>query len=150
MNKAAFMQKPIWKTTATLEALNSLNDKTLGEVLGMKFVEIGPDFLRMSMPVDNRTKQPAGLLHGGASAALAETIGSVASNLCLDSQKQAAVGVELNCSHLRGARSGTVFAKCSPFRIGKSMHVWHIEISDEREKTLSVSRLTVSVLDKPT
>jgi len=114
----------------------------------MRFTEIGPDFLRMSMPVDERTKQPAGLLHGGASAALAETIGSVASTLCIDIDQEAAVGVELNCSHLRGARNGHVHALCTPIRIGKSMHVWQIHIENDAQKLICVCRLTVSILRK--
>jgi len=142
------MSESIWENEATIEGLNGLNPKTMGEMLGMKFTEIGPDFLRMSMPVDERTKQPAGLLHGGASAALAETIGSVASTLCIDFNKQAAVGVELNCSHLRGTRSGEVHAVCKPIRVGRSMHVWQIDIENDAKKLICVCRLTVSVIDK--
>jgi len=142
------MSDSIWKTNATIEGLNGLNPSTMGEALGMRFTEIGPDFLCMSMPVDERTKQPAGLLHGGASAAIAETIGSVASTLCIDLKHQAAVGVELNCSHLRSARKGEVHATCRPIRVGKSMHVWQIEIQNDAKKLVCVCRLTVSVIDK--
>jgi len=142
------MSNSIWKTEATLEGLNGLNPDTMGENLGMRFTEIGSDFLRMSMPVDTRTKQPAGLLHGGASAALAETIGSVASTLCIDLQKQSAVGVELNCSHLRSARNGEVHAVCKPIRVGRNMHVWQINIENDAKKLVCVCRLTVSVIDK--
>lgn len=142
------MSKSIWRNETTIERLNSLNPNTMGEMLGMRFTEVGTDFLRMSMPVDERTKQPAGLLHGGASAALAETIGSVASTLCIDLETKAAVGVELNCSHLRGARNGEVHAICKPIRVGKSMHVWQIEIENDAKKLVCVCRLTVSVIDK--
>lgn len=142
------MSNSIWKTEATLEGLNGLNPHTMGENLGMRFTEIGSDFLRMSMPVDARTKQPAGLLHGGASAALAETIGSVASTLCIDLEKQASVGIELNCSHLRSARNGEVHAVCKPIRVGRSMHVWQINIENDAKKLICVCRLTVSIIDK--
>lgn len=142
------MNASIWKNEATIEGLNSLNPHTMGEVLGMRFTEIGANYLRMSMPVDERTKQPAGLLHGGASAALAETIGSVASTLCIDLDKQAAVGIELNCSHLRGARNGEVHAVCKPIRVGRSMHVWEINIENDAKKLICVCRLTVSIIDK--
>lgn len=142
------MNASIWKNEATIEGLNSLNPHTMGEVLGMRFTEIGANYLRMSMPVDERTKQPAGLLHGGASAALAETIGSVASTLCIDLDKKAAVGIELNCSHLRGARNGEVHAVCKPIRVGRSMHVWEINIENDAKKLICVCRLTVSIIDK--
>lgn len=142
------MNASIWKNEATIEGLNSLNPHTMGEVLGMRFTEIGANYLRMSMPVDERTKQPAGLLHGGASAALAETIGSVASTLCIDLDKQAAVGIELNCSHLRGARNGEVHAVCKPIRVGRSIHVWEINIENDAKKLICVCRLTVSIIDK--
>ncbi len=142
------MSDPIWQTEATLDGLNGLNPNTMGAMLGMRFTKIGTDFLRMSMPVDERTKQPMGLLHGGASAALAETIGSVASTLCIDLSKQAAVGVELNCSHLRSARNGEVHATCRPVRIGKSMHVWQIDIENDSKKLVCVCRLTVSIIDR--
>jgi len=142
------MTESIWRNETTIERLNQLNSGTMGETLGMRFTKVGPDFLCMSMPVDARTKQPAGLLHGGASAALAETIGSVASTLCIDLNNQAAVGVELNCSHLRGARNGEVHAICKPIRVGKSIHVWQIEINNDAKKLVCVCRLTVSVIDK--
>ena len=142
------MSDSIWHTQVTLESLNGLSSNTMGEMLGMQFTKIGSDYLRMSMPVDKRTKQPMGLLHGGASAALAETIGSVASTMCIDHEKQAAVGVELNCSHLRSVRSGEVYATCKPVRLGKSMHVWQIDIENDQKKLICVCRLTVSIIDR--
>lgn len=140
------MANRLWKNPATLEGLNAMHSGTLSEVTGMEFTELGERHIRMRMPVDERTKQPMGLLHGGASAALAETIGSVASTLCIDLDKERAVGVELNCSHLRSVRSGEVQAVCEPFRIGRSMHVWDIRIYDQLEKLVCVCRLTVSVV----
>jgi 1,4-dihydroxy-2-naphthoyl-CoA hydrolase len=139
----------IWKSKgASLETLNSLSKNTMGEMLNIKFTEIGYDYLIATMPVDNNTRQPYGLLHGGASAALAETIGSVASMLCIDTDKQICVGVEINCNHVRGKKEGIVTAKASPLHIGATMHVWDIKITDERDKLVCVSRLTVSVLKK--
>lgn len=130
-----------------LDALNGLHGGTMGEATGMEFVGAGDDWLRMRMPVDERTRQPMGLLHGGASAALAETIGSVASTLCIDLEAgEAAVGLELNCSHLRGVREGFVYATCRPVRIGRTVHVWEVRIADEGEKPVCVCRLTVSVV----
>ena len=105
----------------------------MGEFLDMKFTEIGDDYLCITMPVDNRTKQPYGLLHGGASAALAETIGSVASSLCINPDKQICVGIEINCNHIRGKKDGVVTAIAKPLHIGATTHVWDIKINDERE-----------------
>ena len=127
-----------------------MNANTLGENLGIEFTEIGADFLVAKMPVDSRTVQPYRLLHGGASVALAETLGSVASHLCIeDLDKKMAVGVEINANHLRPATRGFVFGKVTAIRVGRSMHVWSIEITDERGKLVCVSRLTVAVVDKP-
>lgn len=135
----------IWKKQVDIEVLNKLSANTMGETLDMKFVEIGDDYIKASMPVDKRTHQPLGLLHGGASAALAETVGSVASSLCID-EDQICVGIEINCNHIRGKKSGLVVATAEPLHIGASTHVWDIKIRDEREKLVCVSRLTVAVL----
>lgn len=135
----------IWKKQVDIEVLNKLSANTMGETLDMKFVEIGDDYIKASMPVDKRTHQPLGLLHGGASAALAETVGSVASSLCIDDD-QICVGIEINCNHIRGKKSGLVVATAEPLHIGASTHVWDIKIRDEREKLVCVSRLTVAVL----
>ena len=128
--------------------LTSLTPNTMGDHLGMQWVEIGPDFLKISMPVDHRTKQPYGLLHGGASCALAETAGSVASHFMIDPSKNICVGLEINANHLRGARGGIVIATASPLHIGATTHVWDIKIHDEAHKLICVSRLTVAVLKK--
>ena len=140
----------IWKQNDfDLKTLNDLGRDTLGELIGIRFSEIGNNFLKATMPVDNRTRQPYGLLHGGASAALAETIGSVASSLCIDTDKQICVGVELNCNHIHGKKEGVVTATAEPLHIGGTLHVWDIRIRDEQEKLICVSRLTVAVLKKP-
>jgi 1,4-dihydroxy-2-naphthoyl-CoA hydrolase len=140
----------MWKQKADLTYLNTLNANTLGENLGIEFTEIGVDFIVAKMPVDHRTVQPYRLLHGGASVALAETLGSVASTLCIeDLGKKMAVGVEINANHLRPATKGFVYGKVMPIRVGKAMHVWNIEITDEKGKLVCVSRLTVAVVDKP-
>lgn len=136
----------IWFKEYSLEELNERSKGTMGEFLDMKFTEIGDDYLCMTMPVDNRTKQPYGLLHGGASAALAETIGSVASSLCINPDKQICVGIEINCNHIRGKKDGVVIAIARPLHIGATTHVWDIKINDERGKLVCISRLTVAVL----
>ncbi len=139
----------MWKQTYDLNHINSLNANTLGETLGIEFIEIGNDFIIAKMPVDSRTVQPYRLLHGGASVALAETLGSVASTLCIeDLSKKMAVGVEINANHLRPATKGFVFGKVMPIRVGRAIHVWNIEITDGRGKLVCVSRLTVAVVDK--
>ena len=122
---------------------------TMSEFLEMQFVELGEDYIKMKMPVDHRTKQPYGLLHGGASCALAESVGSIASHFVIDSSKFICVGLEINANHVRSARSGWVTATCTPLHIGASTHVWDIKIHDEREKLVCVSRLTVAILKKP-
>lgn len=125
-----------------------LGKGTLSETLGMEFTEIGPDFIKASMPVDHRTKQPYGLLHGGASVALAETLGSVGSALITDSTKFLCVGLEINANHLRSARKGLVFGTAKPIHIGGKTHVWEIRIEDEDQKLICISRLTVAILSR--
>jgi len=139
----------IWfDKSLSLPDLAPLGPGTMGEHLGMEWVELGPDYLVMRMPVDERTKQPYGLLHGGASCALAETVGSVASHFVVDAGKFICVGLEINANHVRSARSGYVTATCKPVHIGASTHVWDIRIHDEREKLVCISRLTVAILKK--
>ena len=140
---------PIWfSQTISLTQLNPLGKDTMGEYLGMEWVEIGDDFLKMKMPVGKRTIQPYGLLHGGASCALAETVGSVASHLVIDTEKFICVGLEINANHVRSVRSGFVTATCSPLHLGSSTHVWDIRIHDEAGHLVCVSRLTVAILVK--
>ncbi len=129
--------------------LKPLGPNTMGEHLAMECVEIAPDFLKMKMPVDNRTKQPYGLLHGGASCALAETVGSIASALIINPEKSICVGLEINANHVRSAKSGFVTATCTPLHIGASTHVWDIKIHDDDYKLICISRLTVAILKRP-
>ena len=132
----------------TAAQLQPLSDNTMGQHLGMEFVEVGEDFLKGRMPVDHRTRQPYGLLHGGASVALAETLGSVASAFVVDRSRYNAVGLEINANHLRGVREGFVTGIARPLHLGKTTHVWDIRIYDEKEKLVCVSRLTVAIIKK--
>ena len=141
--------KVIWfDPSINLGKLSEISPRTLSQHLGMEWVDMGADYLRMRMPVDSRTHQPYGLLHGGASCALAETIGSIASFLVIDASKYACVGLEINANHVRSVRSGWVTAKASPLHLGKTTHIWDIKITDEAEKLVCVSRLTVAILDR--
>ncbi|SFO56636.1 1,4-dihydroxy-2-naphthoyl-CoA hydrolase [Chitinophaga sp. YR627] len=141
--------KPIWHSLdISLDQLNEYGNNTLSGHLGMEFTEIGPDYLRMIMPVNAQTKQPFGLLHGGASAALAETVGSVASSLIIDPKKQICVGLDINANHLKGVSEGYVHAIAKPLHIGSTTHVWDIRICDDDNKLVCISRLTVAVRDK--
>ena len=121
---------------------------TLGDLLGMEFTEIGANFIKATMPVDHRTKQPYGLLHGGASVTLAETLGSVGSALVIDPEQNICVGQEINANHIRSARNGFVIGVAKPIHLGASSHVWEIKIYDEAEKLVCVSRLTVAILKR--
>jgi 1,4-dihydroxy-2-naphthoyl-CoA hydrolase len=139
----------IWKINATPEALNQINQNTLAARLGIEIVRIENDIIYSRMPVDERTVQPMGLLHGGASAALSETIGSMASILCLENPTNYyVVGIELNISHLSAAREAFVSAQTKPVRIGKSIHVWQTDIFDNQGVQTATSRLTVLVKEK--
>ncbi len=132
--------------SATPDQLNERARDTLVEHLGIVFTEVGEDWVRATMPVDARTLQPAGLLHGGASVALAETLGSVAGNLYLDTSRQMAVGLEINANHLRAKRSGTVTGTARPVHVGRSTQVWEIRIEDEAGKPTCISRITLAVV----
>jgi 1,4-dihydroxy-2-naphthoyl-CoA hydrolase len=129
--------------------LQPLGDNTMGQHLGIEFTEVGEDFLKGRMPVDHRTRQPYGLLHGGASVALAETLGSIASAFVVDRRQYNAVGLEINANHLRGVREGFVTGIARPLHLGKTTHVWDIRIYDEKEKLVCVSRLTVAIIAAP-
>ncbi len=138
----------IWFEDYSLEQLNARWPHAhVGSLLDIRFTAIGPDALVATMPVDDRHRQPYGLLHGGVSCVLAETLGSVASQLVV-APDVACVGIELNASHLRAVRSGHVVGTCRPIRIGKSLHVWDIRIADPADRPVCISRLTVSVLGK--
>lgn len=116
--------------------------------LGIEFLEVGDDYIKAKMPVDQRTIQPFGLLHGGASVALAETLGSVAANLCVDREKKMCVGLEINANHIRPVTNGFVYGIAKPIHIGASTQVWEIRIQNEQEKLVCISRITLAVLDK--
>lgn len=140
----------IWfKKDLSLADFEVLSTQTMGELLDIRFTEVGADFLKATMPVDHRTQQPYGLLHGGASCVLAETLGSVASAKVIDPAKFICVGLEINANHIRSVRSGLVTGITTPIHIGASTHVWDIKIYDERDKLICVSRLTVAILKKP-
>ncbi|HEY2720456.1 MAG TPA: hotdog fold thioesterase [Chitinophagaceae bacterium] len=132
----------------SIEKLKPLGPDTMGEHLGIEWTELGPDYLKAKMPVDRRTKQPYGLLHGGASCALAETIGSVASAMVIDHSAFYCVGLEINANHVRGAREGFVTGVGKPLHLGSTTHVWDIRIYDEKDKLICVSRLTVAILKR--
>lgn len=132
----------------TVADLNRLSRNTAMEPLGIVFTEIGPDYVRGTMPVDARTHQPYGLLHGGASVLLAETLGSSAANLTVPEGKMC-VGIEINANHVRGVRSGTVTGTARPVHVGASTQVWEIRIEDEAGKLACISRLTLAVVPKP-
>ena len=137
----------IWKHAPAMELLKVKHKNTMIEHLGIEFVEIGPDFIRAKMPVDERTKQPDGILHGGASVVLAETLGSIAGWLCVDDPAlQSVVGVEINASHLSMARSGELIGEVRPLKIGKRVQVWDIKIS-QKEKLVCQSRLTTMTIN---
>jgi uncharacterized protein (TIGR00369 family) len=137
-----------FRGTPSLDALNVLSRGTAMEPLGILFTEVGPDFLRGTMPVDPRTRQPYGLLHGGASVLLAETLGSTAGNLCVP-EDRICVGIEINANHLRGVRDGIVTGTARPLHVGRATHVWEIRIEDARGRLACISRLTLAVVERP-
>src|SRR5579864_837211 len=138
----------IWRIQASVEQLQEHSRNTLAETIGIRISQIGPDFLSATMPVTATTHQPQGILHGGASVALAETVGSLAANLCVDREKYLCVGQEINANHLRPASSGRVTGTARPFHIGGRSQVWGIEIRDEQDKLVCVSRLTMAVVER--
>ena len=131
-----------------LQKMNDFQKNTIIEVLGIEITDFGPEYFCGKMPVDHRTVQPYGLLHGGASAVLAESLGSIAGGMQVNRDTQTVVGVEINCNHLRSARDGWVYGKATPVKIGRKIHVWNIEIKNEDDKLVAVSRLTLAVIDK--
>jgi 1,4-dihydroxy-2-naphthoyl-CoA hydrolase len=139
----------IWFESVTAQELHERQRGTLADHVGIRIVEIGDDYLRGTMPVDHRTIQPMGVLHGGASVVLAETLGSVAGMLVLDRTKFVCLGQEINANHLRPATAGLVIGTARPYHIGARSHVWGIEIRDERGKLTCVSRLTLAVVERP-
>ena len=136
----------IWKSSRSVAELNSGNAGTLADHLGIQFTEIGDDFIRGTMPVDNRTRQPYGLLHGGASVALAETLGSMGATLCIDTREFQCVGQEINANHVRAARTGLVTGTARPVHLGGRSQVWSIEIVNVAGNLVCTSRLTIAII----
>ena len=138
----------IWSRDYTVEELNGRPKGHIGELIGIEFNEITEDSISARMPVNEKTHQPYGILHGGASVVLAESLGSVASNMIVDSNKYIGVGLEVNANHLRPVKSGFVTGICKPIHIGGKTHVWDIRLYDDRGKMNCVSRLTVAIIPK--
>jgi 1,4-dihydroxy-2-naphthoyl-CoA hydrolase len=136
-----------FRSHSSLEALNALSAGTAMEPLGIVFTELGPDYLRATMPVDARTLQPYGLLHGGASVLLAETLGSTAGMLCV-ADGELAVGIEINANHLNAVRDGKVTGTARPLKVGRRTQVWEIRIEDDAGQLACISRLTLAVIGK--
>ena len=132
----------------SVEDLKPLGRETMGEYIGIEWTEVGGDFIKAKMPVDHRTKQPYGLLHGGASCVLSETIGSVASAMVVDHSKFVCVGLEINANHVRSARTGFDTGIATPLHLGANTHVWDIKIHDEIGKLVCISRLTVAIIPR--
>ncbi|MDH5400298.1 MAG: hotdog fold thioesterase [Cyclobacteriaceae bacterium] len=132
----------------TVEKLNLLSRGCLVEHLDIVFTEVGPDYLKARMPVDHRTQQPHGLLHGGASVALAETLGSVGATACIDRERYIVAGQEINANHIRGAKQGMVYGTAMPIHTGRTSHVWEIKITDDLGNLVCISRMTVAILEK--
>ena len=143
------VDRPVWFKSYSLGDLQGFRNANMGAHIGLEFTEIGPDSLSAKMPVDHRTTQPFGLLHGGASCVLSETLGSVAAWMCIDPDTFMVNGVEINASHLRPAREGFVLGDCRPVRIGRRLHVWQTDIThQETGKQICSSRLTVAVIER--
>jgi 1,4-dihydroxy-2-naphthoyl-CoA hydrolase len=138
----------LWKQTPDLDRINGWSENTLMRALGIRITEAGDDYLRGPMPVDARTHQPYGLLHGGASVALAETLGSTAAMLCVDPARHIAVGLDINANHLRGVREGIVTGTARALHIGRSTQVWEIRIEDAAGRLVCISRLTMAVVPR--
>lgn len=142
------MQTSIWHKQPIISDINTLNKNTLGQNLGISFTEVGSDYLVATMPVDERTKQPFGLLHGGANVALAETLGSVASLLVVNQDVFIGVGIEINANHIKAVFSGLVKGVCKPLNIVGKNHIWEIKIYNEANELTCVSRFTCTIIPK--
>jgi len=138
----------IWKTEIDLKTATERGKNTMSDYLGIEFIDLGDDFLAARMPVDHRTKQPLGIMHGGASCVLAETVGSTAAQFCVDREKNYCVGLDINTNHIRAMRGGYVIAIAKPYHLGKSTQVWGIEIKNEEGQLVSINRLTMAVLER--
>lgn len=138
----------IWFEKYTTDFLNQHRNDNMAGNIGIEFLEVGDDYLKARMPVDERTKQAFGILHGGASCVLSETLGSVAAWMCINPEKQMAVGIEINANHIRPVSQGFVTGICKPVQVGRSIHVWNTEIFKDDGKMSCVSRLTCAIKDK--
>jgi len=138
----------IWFRPYTIDQVRFFGN-SMPQHIGIEFTELGADFIRARMPVDNRTRQPYGILHGGASVALAETLGSTGAGLVVDPDKYRVVGQEINANHVRAVSEGFVIGTARPAHIGRRSHVWEIRITDERERLVCISRITMFVVEKP-
>lgn len=139
----------IWSQPPDVDALNALHRDSAVSHLGIVITEVGDDYLRGTMPVDGRTRQPFGLLHGGASALLAETLATAAGNHCVDVEREMCVGLELNCNHIRAARNGLVTGTATPLHLGRRSHVWEIRTVDADDRLVTAARLTCTVVPRP-
>jgi 1,4-dihydroxy-2-naphthoyl-CoA hydrolase len=135
----------IWKTRPTIEAINSMGSESMSHFLAIEITEVGDDFITAHMPVTAKTQQPYGILHGGASCVLAETLGSIGGAFCVDMQTQIVVGLEINANHIRPARDGYVIGTARPIHLGRTTHVWDIRITNEKGDLVCISRLTLAV-----
>ncbi len=140
------MTTPIWFSTPTLEQLKQLQAGTIDEAIGIEITELGPDFVRGTLPADHRTFQPTRRIHGGANVVLAETLGSIGSNLVVDHSQFVCFGLDINANHLRGVSQGLVTGTAKPVHLGKSTHVWEIKICDDQERLTCIARLTMAVV----
>ena len=138
----------IWYKKVTVEDLNTRGQHSLSDFLRIRFIAIGDDFLKATMPADERTKQPLGIVHGGANVVLAETVASTAANAVVDTETQYCVGLEINANHLRSVRTGLITAITRPIHIGRSTQVWHIDLFDEEGRNTCISRMTAAVLSR--
>lgn len=138
----------IWFRQFTIDEVKKFQHDTMGEHIGIEITDIGPDYLEARMPVDGRTMQPDRILHGGASVALAETLGSVGGSMCVDRERFQIVGVEINANHLRPATGGHVIGRANPIHLGRRTQVWNIEIRDDRGRRVCVSRLTIAIIPR--
>ena len=138
----------IWFKPVDLKTLNDQHKNTMQEFVGIEFTEIGDDYIKARMPVNERTKQPHGLLHGGANVVLAESLGSIASVLCINIQERTCVGLEINANHIRAVKSGYVHGVTTPIHLGRSTQVWEIKIYDDEGKLSCICRLTNAILEK--
>lgn len=138
----------IWKNDLKIEDIGKMQQKSMVDWVGIEFIEVGEDYLKARMPVDRRTIQPFGIMHGGASCVLAETIASVGGHYCIDNEHFFCVGLEINANHIRSVREGYVYGVARPIHLGKTTQVWEIKITNEKEQLVCISRQTLAILKK--